>query len=176
MIYFLYLASVLAVRRDTQGNQWNVQTCRTVCNERVRQTDAIRNKSACGQKRHTNLKVNSYYKVLNQQIYLKTCHWTVPSITYDWSWFWLHECACPAKKFHVDVYTEYFLHCPRNFTAGLDDKLVVYWNNHSKPLETSYDFAFGVRCHSIIGVRCHSIIRLLVYEVMSLESIDLQFP
>ena len=43
----------------------------------------------------------------------------------------VRECACPAKKFHVDVYTEYFLHCPRNFTAGLEDKLVVYWNNHS---------------------------------------------
>ena len=41
MIYFLYLAWVLAVRRDTQGNQWNVQTCRTVCNERVRRTDAM---------------------------------------------------------------------------------------------------------------------------------------
>ena len=41
MIYFLYLAWVLAVRRDTQGNQWNVQTCPTVCNERVRRTDAM---------------------------------------------------------------------------------------------------------------------------------------
>ena len=32
MIYYLIdLAWALAVRRDTQGNQWNVQTCRTVC-------------------------------------------------------------------------------------------------------------------------------------------------
>ena len=42
MIYYLIdLAWALAVRRDTQGNQWNVQTCRTVCNERVRRTDAM---------------------------------------------------------------------------------------------------------------------------------------
>ena len=42
MIYYLiYLAWALAVRRDTQGNQWNVQTCFTVCNERMRRTDAM---------------------------------------------------------------------------------------------------------------------------------------
>ena len=42
MIYYLIdLAWALAVRRDTQGNQWNVQTCCTVCNERVRRTDAM---------------------------------------------------------------------------------------------------------------------------------------
>ena len=42
MIYYLIdLAWALAVRRDTQGNQWNVQTCPTVCNERVRRTDAM---------------------------------------------------------------------------------------------------------------------------------------
>ena len=40
-IYFLYLAWALAVRRDTQGNQWNKQTWSTRCNDRMWRTDAM---------------------------------------------------------------------------------------------------------------------------------------
>ena len=71
MIYFLYLAWALAVRRDTQGSQWNKQTWFSICNDRMRRTDAMMGchrryasvlkallttdaeDITCGQKRHT---------------------------------------------------------------------------------------------------------------------------
>ena len=40
-IYFFYLAWPLAVRRDTQGNQWNKQTWSTRCSDRMWRTDAM---------------------------------------------------------------------------------------------------------------------------------------
>ena len=76
MIYYLIdLAWALAVRRDTQGNQWNVQTCCTVCNQRVRRTDAMmrcHRRYACDCWLWLNVLRATGFDVLYSEFYLST--------------------------------------------------------------------------------------------------------
>ena len=85
-IYFFYLACALAVRRDTQGNQWNKQTWSTRCNDRMRRTDAM---MGCNDV-HTYVDTSQQWSKKHKSIFQRKHH------TYS-SWSYRRD-SCDQKR------------------------------------------------------------------------------